>query len=379
MLLSEDHVAYQAGVRRLMEEVVRPAIAEFDLTKALSREDISALRSIFSQHELACEQPMLEDGRPDLIATGIFNEELSRIDCSIAHSISALFFNSNPTAQLFNDEQKVSFAHLLEPGSLVAVGMSEPNVGSNPSGMETTARRDGEDWVINGQKLWTSNATISDAILVAARIPEEDGATGAFIVDRRTYSYEPRDVACLGWTGMSTCEVNFVDCKVPALARIGEPGKGLAKLFAIPHIGRLNISFGAVGVAQASLELAVDYAKNRVQFGRPIGSFQMIQQLIAEMATEVHAGRLLALHAAALVQAGAPAMAEVSMAKAFCTEMAVRVTSKGIQVHGAIGLTKECSAERFFRDARMHTIPDGTTQIQQLIIGRQLLGISAIA
>jgi alkylation response protein AidB-like acyl-CoA dehydrogenase len=179
-------------------------------------------------------------------------------------------------------------------------------------------------------------------------------------------------------TGISTCEVSFADCHLPALARLGGPGDGLGRMLGLVERGRLNISFTAVGIAQAALDLAIDYARERTQFGRPIGSFQLVQELIADMATEVAAARLLALRAAALVQAKQPARAEVSMAKAYCTEMAVRVTSNGIQVHGGMGLTRECRAERYFRDARMQTIPDGTTQIHKLLIGRELLGISAL-
>jgi alkylation response protein AidB-like acyl-CoA dehydrogenase len=377
MLLSDYHETYRDEVRRFMERVVRPVLDEFDLTRPLPRAEVDALHARFSRHEIATTEPLQPDGTADLVATGIFTEELARIDASLQAMASILFFPNLPMGDLLDDDQRVTYGHLFRPGRLVAFGLSEPNVGSDPAALETTARRSGDGWVINGQKLWTSNATISDAILVACRVPEEGGIS-IFLVDRRQYRYDPRPIKCLGMTGISTCEVHFADCPVPDRARLGGPGDGLGRMLGLVERGRLNISFTAVGIAQAALDLAVDYARQRVQFGRPIGSFQLVQELIADMAVEVAAGRLLALRAAALLQAKQPARAEVSMAKAYCTEMAVRVASNGIQVHGGMGLTRECRAERYFRDARMQTIPDGTTQIHKLLIGRELLGMSAL-
>jgi alkylation response protein AidB-like acyl-CoA dehydrogenase len=377
VLLSDYHETYRDEVRRFMDRVVRPVLDEFDLTRPLPRPEVDELQARFRRHEIAATEPVQPDGTPDLVATGIFTEELARIDASLQAMASILFFPNLPMRELLDDEQGAVYGHLFGPGRLVAFGLSEPNVGSNPAGLETTARRSGDGWVINGQKLWTSNATISDAILVACRVPEEGGIS-IFLVDREQYGYDPRPIKCLGMTGISTCEVNFADCRVPGLACLGGPGDGLGRMLGLVERGRLNISFTAVGIAQAALDLAVDYARERVQFGRPIGSFQLVQELVADMAVEVAAGRLLALRAAALLQAKQPARVEVSMAKAYCTEMAVRVTSNGIQVHGGMGLTRECRAERYFRDARMQTIPDGTTQIHKLLIGRELLGISAL-
>jgi acyl-CoA dehydrogenase len=377
VLLSDHHETYRDEVRRFMERVVRPVLDEFDLTRPLPRAEVDELQARFSRHEIAAVGPLQPDGTPDLVATGIFTEELARIDASLQAMASILFFPNLPMRDLLDEQQRAAYGHLFGPGRLVAFGLSEPNVGSDPAGLETTARRSGDGWVIEGQKLWTSNATISDAILVAARVPEEGGIS-IFLVDRERYGYDPRPIKCLGMTGISTCEVSFADCHVPGSARLGGPGDGLGRMLGLVERGRLNISFTAVGIAQAALDLAVDYARQRVQFGRPIGSFQLVQELIADMAVEVAAARLLALRAAALLQAKQPARVEVSMAKAYCTEMAVRVTSNGIQVHGGMGLTRECRAERYFRDARMQTIPDGTTQIHKLLIGRELLGMSAL-
>jgi alkylation response protein AidB-like acyl-CoA dehydrogenase len=377
MLLSDDHITYRDEVRRFMERVVRPTISEYDLSRPLTRAEVDELQERFKGYDIAVTEPQQADGTSDLVATGIFTEELSRIDCSLAAITSVLFFNNIPMGHLLTDEQVVPYGHLFGPGKLVAVGLSEPNSGSNPSAMETTAVRSGDGWVINGQKLWTSNATISDAILVACRLPEEGNNISIFIVTRDDYAYDPRPISCLGMNGISTCEVFFTDCHVPAISQIGRTGEGLGKMLSLVGRARLNISFTSVGIAQAALDLATQYAKDRIQFGKPIGSFQLVQELLVDMAIDIDAGRLLALRAAAMVQAGMPARIEVSMAKAFCTEMGVRAASNGVQIHGGIGLTRECRAEQFYRDARMQTIPDGTTQIHKLLIGRELLGLSA--
>jgi acyl-CoA dehydrogenase len=378
VLLEEHHDAYRADVRRFMERVVEPARAQLDLTRPLTRDEVASLRKTFAQHEIANSEPRCESGSPDLVAIAIFTEELNRIDASLGAMSAALFFSPLPISSLLSGEQRETYGRHFEPGRLVSVGLSEPGVGSNPAGVRTVAVRDGDSWLINGQKLWTSNATISEAILVTCRVPEEDGALSLFLVERDAYPYDPRPIKCLGMTGVSTCEVEFVDARVPLGARVGSPGSGLRGMLTLLDRARLNIAFTSVGIAQAALDEAVSYAKTREQFGKVIASFQLVQEMLADMATQVTAARVLALHAASLVQARKPARAEVSMAKALCTEMAVAVTSLGIQVHGGMGLTKECGAERYFRDARMQTIPDGTTQIHKLIIGRELTGVSAL-
>jgi len=215
-------------------------------------------------------------------------------------------------------------------------------------------------------------------MVVAKKIEDgERGEVALFLVDRDEQKYDIRKVPLLGFNAVSTCEVTFDECWVPPEAEIGVGRGGLQAALKLVEQGRLKLIFMAVGVGQASLDLATQYAKDRSQFGKPIGSFQMVQEMLADMAMEVEASRLLAYRAASLYQEGLPARAAVSMAKAYSTEAAVRVTSLGIQVHGAIGLTKECKAEQYFRDARMMTIPDGTTQIHKLVIGRELTGLNA--
>jgi acyl-CoA dehydrogenase len=276
---------------------------------------------------------------------------------------------------VFREEQVARYPHLLEPGRMIGISLSEPDTGSDASGIRTTARPCEGGWVIDGRKLWTSNAAVADALLVACRVEGRRGDTALFVVDLTEQAVTLREVPVLGMNGVSTCEVVYDRVRVPSEAHIGS----LGTLLSLINHNRVTMALSSVGIAQAAYELARDYAQQRVQFGRPIAAFQLVQEMIVDMATEIDAGRLLAYRALALLEAGHPARAEASMAKMYCTEMAVRVTSNAIQVHGGIGLTREYPAERYFRDARIKTIVTGTTQIQKLMIGRDLLGVSALA
>jgi alkylation response protein AidB-like acyl-CoA dehydrogenase len=373
---------YQTQVRRFAHNVLRPLVeTEFDFSRALDSEDVKRFRERIEHHEIATTAPVLENGELDLICFGIFIEEISRVNCGLASLANALFFPVWDMVTLLDERQLERYGNLFAPGQIVSMGLSEPNAGSNPSQIETVATRTEDGWVLNGQKLWTSHALVAGGVMVAAR-KIEDGQRreiALFLVDRSEQKYDIKKIPLLGFNAVSTCEVNFEDCWVPAEAEIAADRGGLQAALKLVEQGRLKLIFMAVGVAQASLDLAVQYARDRTQFGRPIGSFQLVQEMLADMAIQVEASRLLAYRAASLYQQGLPARSAVSMAKAFSTEAAVHVTSLGIQVHGAIGLTKECKAEQYFRDARMMTIPDGTTQIHKLVIGRELTGLNAFA
>jgi acyl-CoA dehydrogenase len=381
LVYSDTETAYREAVRAFVHKVLRPLVTDrFDLRDKLDRGMVAALRAQISGHEIATSAPLREDGTLDLICFGIFIEEVSRLDGGLASLASALFFPVWDIAALLSDEQRRLYGHLFRPGEIVSMGLSEPNAGSNPSQIETTARRVDGEWVLNGRKLWTSHAAIAAGVLVAARkVDSPAKEISLFLLDADRDSYQVRTIECIGGDAISTCEVVIDQIHVPEIAEL-TPGKdGLRSALHLVEQGRLKIVFQAVGIAQAALDLAVDYAKLRTLDGRPIGSFQLVQELLADMATEIELARLMCYRAASLMMSGDPARAEISMAKSFATEMAVRVASLGIQVHGAIGLTKECPAERYLRDARMLTIPDGTTQVHKLVIGRELTGISAFA
>ena len=377
LVYTEEQAAYRDHVRRFVERSLRPLVEEkYDFSRPLSAEEIASLRADVVHHEIATSPPMDADGTLDRICMGIFIEEISRVNICLASLATALFFMVWDPTDLLSDEQRRRYQRWFAAGEIVSIAISEPDAGCNPRQIETVARRVSNGWILDGRKLWVSHAQIAAGIMVAAR--KVDGEISLFMVDRDEQEYDVRAVPSLGMNGTSLCEVTFAACRLPANAEVTAGNGGLRSALGLVEQS-LKVVFMAVGVAQASLELATQYAKDRQQFGRAIGSFQLVQQLLAEMATQIDGARLLGYRVASLLAAGRTARAEMSMAKAYATEMAVRVTSMGIQVHGGIGLTKECPAERYLRDARMLTVPSGTTQMHQLVIGRELTGIPAFA
>lgn len=377
LVYTPEQAQYRDGVQRFVTRVLAPLIENYDFDAILSRDDVRMLRSEVERHAIAIEAPIDEHGQLDLICLGIFIEEVTKLRIGLASLATALFFPVWDLGSLLQGGQKDSYGHMFAPGEMVAMGMSEPDAGSNMGSIRTTARRTADGWVLNGSKLWTSNALIASGIIVLARNLETDRIS-LFIVDRARRDYDARPIAMMGWGGVTTCEVNFDNFPLPADAEL-TPGKGgLRTALSFIEQARLKIMFMAVGLAQASLDLAVDYAKTRKQFGKPIGSFQLVQGMLADMAMKTEASRMLAYRVASQFMAGEPCRKTVSIGKAYTTEAAVQVASLGIQVHGAMGLTKECAAERYFRDARMLTIPDGTTEIHKLTIGRELTGFDAL-
>ncbi|ATE64578.1 acyl-CoA dehydrogenase family protein [Rhizorhabdus dicambivorans] len=374
-----EQAQYREGVQRFVSRVLAPLINDkYDFDRLQTREEVAALRADVSGHEIATTAPVDENGRLDLICLGIFIEEISKLNPSLASLATPVFFPVWDLGSLLQGSQQEKYGHMFGPGEIVAMGMSEPNAGSHLAGLQTTARRDGDGWVLNGNKIWTSNAQIAAGIIVAAR-NLESGLISLFLVDATRQQYEVRTIPKLGWHATSFCEVSFVDCRLDGDAEL-TPGKGgLKTALSFVEEARIKMMFMAVGIAQAALDLAVEYAKVRQQFGRPIGSFQLVQGMLADMAIETELSRLMAYRVASQFMAGERCRKTVSIAKAYTCEAAVRVASLGIQVHGAIGLTKECAAERYFRDARLLTIPDGTTEIHKLTIGRELTGLDAFA
>lgn len=270
---------------------------------------------------------------------------------------------------------------LLSAEKIGCMAITEPNAGSDPSGMETTAFLDGDHYVINGTKMWISNGTIADYVLLTAviRSSEDDkGDIGQILVEKEVSPFKASEIPKMGVKSFPTSELVFENCRVPTENVLWPAGEGYKQTQKALTFARCNASIAAVGIAEAALEAAAAHAKQRVQFGKPIGKFQMIQQLIAEMVIETEAANLLAFRAMQMLDEGEICRKESSVAKAYTSEMAVRVTSKAMQVLGAYGLAEEYPLERYFRDARCFTFLDGTTQIQQLIIAREVLGLSAI-
>lgn len=378
----EDQQAYRDAVRKFADDVLAPIAREkYDFRRPLSRADMRAIAAELEQYEIATTAPWEEGKPPDLIYLGIFIEEVSRIDFGFASLANALFFQVWDMADLLEtEEQRHRYRHMFEHGEMTAMAISEPDAASNPSDMRTKATKVDGGWVINGTKLWTSHATVSAGILAAARKEtggEDDEQIAMFMVEPSSSGCAISPIETIGMNATTVSEVRFNDVLVPDAADLTPGAGGLRSALRLVEQARIKVIFMAVGAAQAALDLAVRYARERTQFGRPIASFQLVQEMIAEISTLAEASRLLGYRAASLMMRGDPARAEVSRAKAYSTEAAVRAASLCIQVHGAMGLTKEVLAEKIFRDARMLTIPDGTTEIHKLVMGRQLTGISA--
>lgn len=280
-------------------------------------------------------------------------------------------------------EQKARFLpDLLAGARLAGTAASEPNVGSDPRGIETTALLDGDHYVLNGTKLWVTNGPIIDIALVVASLGRDASGRNLitrFIVDRRESPFESREIPTVGLQQGPLGELVLRDCRVPKANMLGEAGDAHHSLTFTWLANRPNIGLFGVHLMQKALDASIAYAKERAQFGSPIARFQLVQGMLSEMSMSIDASRLLCYRALALLDRGMWCHRESSVAKAYATEAAVRVTNLAIQLHGTYGLTKEAPLEGWARDARMLTLPDGTTQIHQLIIGRELVGLRAFA
>ena len=310
-------------------------------------------------------------------------EELARVDGSVGLSVAA--HNSLCTNHIYKfgtDAQRQKYIPSLAQGKMLgAWSLTEPGAGSDAGGTRTMAVRADGGWVINGSKTFTTNGH-SAGVCVAMAVTEKDKAShgiSAFIVERGTPGFRAgKKENKLGMRASETSEVIFTDCHVPAENLLGEPGKGFVNSLQILDGGRISIAALALGIAQGALEAATKYAKQRRQFGQPISEFQGIQFKLADMATQVEAARALTYRVAWMADHGDMRHTkESAMAKLFTSEVAVRVANEAVQVFGGYGYVKDYPAEKYYRDAKLCTIGEGTSEIQRLVIARQLLGKKA--
>jgi len=307
-------------------------------------------------------------------------EEIAKADQSVAATWNAhLTIGSLPLLYFGTEEQKRRWLVPLARGErLGAFGLTEPGAGSDARSIRTTARRDDDAWVINGTKMFISNAgtEISQGvILLAVSGTRPDGAKeySAFMVPRGTPGFRPgRNIPKIGWHAVDTRELVFEDCRVPADHLIGAPGVGLRQFMQALAIGRISIAALSLGLAEACLEVALEYAKQRKQFGQPISQFQLIQSKLADMATAVENARLITYKAAWLYDRGADFAKEAAMAKLYASDTAMQAALEAVQIHGGYGYTDEYVVSRFFRDAKILQIGEGTNEIQRLVIARLL-------
>jgi acyl-CoA dehydrogenase len=305
-------------------------------------------------------------------------EELGAVNASISNIIGGhCSLCGMAIALAGSDDLKRRYLPSMSTGEMLgAFCLTEPNAGSDAAHIQTTARREGDEYVLNGSKLWVSNGPIADVYTVFATTDREIGARGvtAFVVERSFPGIKIGKIdEKMGLRGSRTSEIFFEECRVPAANVIGEEGRGFAVAMQTLDGGRIVLGASCVGQAQTALDMAVRYSQQRVQFGRPISSNQAIQWMLADSEVDVHAGRMMVYHAAWKIDTGKRASHEAAMVKLYCSEMCNRVVDRAVQVHGGMGYMKEFDIERMYRDARILRIYEGTSEIQRMIIAGDLL------
>ncbi len=373
--LSEEQEMFRRAVRDFCQKELKPYAAEVDRTGELRWDAIRKMPSL----GLTGLQVPEEYGGADLdsVSTAIAIEEIGRVCGSTGLSIAA--HNGLccwPIVKWGTDEQKSRWLPRLTSGdALGSLALTEPNAGSDLRGVRTTARRDGDEWVINGQKAWITNPRYAPVIIVFCRTDPEGGKHGFSMIvvepDREGVTLHPPEKK-MGVRGSPTQMITFDNVRVPVDNLLGEEGRGLYQTLETLDGGRIGIGALSVGLAQAALEETVRYARERKAFGRPIADFQAIQWMVADVATGIEAARLLVYQAAWLKDAGKPYTRQAAQAKLLASEVAERAAYVAIQVHGSYGYSQEYPVERIYRDQRLMAIGEGTSEIQRLVIARRV-------
>jgi alkylation response protein AidB-like acyl-CoA dehydrogenase len=313
----------------------------------------------------------------DLLSIVVAGEEIAKASMSASAMIGIqAAVTAAPIVRFGSEGQKEAYLQDLATGKRVgAFCLTEPVAGSDAAAIETKAIREGDEYVLNGTKTFITQGEVADLAVVFAKTPGEDGEeVTTFLVDKRKSSFRVGSkIEVMGLRGTGTAELVFDNCQVPKENVLGNEGEGFLIAMMTLNESRISVAAGGVGIAQAAFDIAVDYAKQRKAFGRPIGKFQAIQWMLADTLAQIHSARLLTYHAAYLRDQQREFVKEASMAKVFASEVAVEATRRAIQVLGGYGPTKEYPLERYYRDAKMLEIVEGTSEIQRLILAREIL------
>jgi butyryl-CoA dehydrogenase len=377
--LTSEQELIRATAREFLDREVVPHAREWDRTETMDRGIVEKLAEIGF---LGASLPADAGGMGlDTISYCLVMEELGRADSSVRGIVSVQNGLVGKTvAKWATEEQRAEWLPRLASGeALGCYALTEPGSGSDPASLTTRAERDGDDWLITGSKIFITLGTWARVALVFARTGGE-GARGitCFLVPSDSTGFEARSIkGKLGLRAQDTGELFLERVRVPDSARLGGEGEGFKVAMSALDNGRISLAAGCVGIGQGCLDASVDYARDRTQFGKPIAGFQLVQELLAEIAVETDAARLLTWRAAALADRGERHTLESSVAKYYASEASVRAANAAVQVHGGYGYVDEYPVGKYLRDARVTTLYEGTSQVQKLIIGRHVTGESA--
>jgi len=376
LTLPESHRALQASLRQFCEENVKPHARAWDHEERFPAQVVQALGELGVLGILVGEE--YGGAGMDALAVAIAVEEIARYDGSLALTVASHNGLGTSHIRVFgNDAQRRRYLPRLATGEwLGAWGLTEPGSGSDAAGMKTTAVRRGDGWVLNGSKMFITQGTVGQVFVVLALTEPEKRQKGitAFILERGMSGFSQRAIhGKLGMRSSDTGELIMEDVEVPDSQRLGELGMGFVNTLQILDKGRITIGALSLGLARGALEESARYARERRAFGKPIGDFEAIRWMLADMQTELQAARLLVHRAAVLADSGRPYGREASMAKLFASEVATRACNKAVQIHGGYGYTREFPVERYLRDAKLCEIGEGTSEVQRTVIARELL------
>ncbi len=361
--------------REIAEREIAPHIAAWDREHRFPRELITKLNAVGLMGIVVPER--YGGAGADYVSYALAVEELARVDAGTAVTLSVHAMIASAIARLGTEEQKERYLPRLAAGDVIAgFALTEPGAGSDAAALSSTARRDGDDYMLYGRKQWCTNGSFAGVTMGMFRTGAS-GAKGvsAFLIERDTPGYVVEKVTeKLGIHTSNTCDIVFEGVRVPASAMLGGEGTGFTMALSALTAGRIGIAAQATGILAACLDASVAFARDREAFGRPIAAYEAISFKIAQMATDLDASRLLVYRAASLCDRGLPFAIEASKAKLFASTAARKHAAEAVQIHGGYGYTTEFPVERYYRDAKITEIYEGTSEIQQMIIGRSLLG-----
>ncbi|MBI2224608.1 MAG: acyl-CoA/acyl-ACP dehydrogenase [Betaproteobacteria bacterium] len=378
--LSEEQRLFQDSARKIAEKHIRPELESHDRNRPLPKEAMLRIFQVFAREGLTAPRLPVDLGGSGMrmLDYGLVFEQLPPVIANslISHEVTVTRIGTGTE----EEQRRRLLPDLIAGRKICCTGTTEPDTGSDPRGVKTRVQADGDDLVINGRKMWITNASISDVVVVTCSAGTDSNGRNLLrrvVVERAVSPYETREIECLGLRQGHLTEILFDNCRVPKQNALGSVGDAARLLTTTWNGNRPLLGLMAVNMAQRALDVAIEYAGTRRQFGRLIGSTQLIQERLADIATAVETSRLLCYKALAQIDLGRRANGLSAMAKRYATAACLQAVSLGMSVHGAMGISVELGLEELFRDARMLLIPDGTNEILALIVGRELTGLDA--